>query len=148
MGSSKSHITYTPRSLLTRLIDQQELSEPPSDAISALKFAPNSSSRLLVSSWDRHVYLYDEHEGQPNQLVRKFEHRAPVLDVCFGKDDDEAFSVGLDWDVRRYVNFPEVLALRDCKVLTISQDRSHNWRAVHSLHPRSRRQVRRVQLRT
>ncbi|KAJ9669475.1 mitotic spindle checkpoint protein Bub3 [Coniosporium apollinis] len=81
--------------------NQHELAEPPSDAISALKFAPNSSSRLLVSSWDRHVYLYDEHEGQPNQLVRKFEHRAPVLDVCFGKDDDEAYSVGLDWDVRR-----------------------------------------------
>lgn len=30
-----------------------------------------------------------------------FEHRAPVLDVCFGEGEEEAFSAGLDWDVRR-----------------------------------------------
>ncbi|KAH0542259.1 hypothetical protein GP486_008652, partial [Trichoglossum hirsutum] len=29
------------------------------------------------------------------------EHRAPVLDVCFGKDDSEAFSAGLDGGVRK-----------------------------------------------
>lgn len=76
---------------------QIELSDPPTDAISALKFAPNSS-QLLVSSWDQHVYLYDAHDGR---LIRKFKHRAPVLDVCFGANDKEAFSSGLDWDVRK-----------------------------------------------
>jgi len=76
---------------------QIEFSDPPTDAISAVKFAPNSS-QLLVSSWDLHVYLYDAPDGR---LIRKFKHRAPVLDVCFGANDKEAFSSGLDWDVRK-----------------------------------------------
>lgn len=58
-----------------------------------------------MSSWDKNVYLYDTH-AEPDgdgagQLIQTFEHRAPVLDVCFGEDDNEAFSVGLDWDVRK-----------------------------------------------
>lgn len=54
-----------------------------------------------MSSWDRHVYLYDTVAEPGGKLLRKFEHRAPVLDVCFGRTDDEAFSCGLDWEVRR-----------------------------------------------
>ncbi len=37
------------------------------------------------------------------RLLNKIEHRAPVLDVCFGQDDNEAYTAGLDWDVRRFV---------------------------------------------
>ncbi|KAK3061881.1 hypothetical protein LTS18_005254, partial [Coniosporium uncinatum] len=73
----------------------QELPNPPADPISAVNFAPNSS-RLLVSSWDRNVYLYEV--GDTNHFVQKYEMRAPVLDVCFGEDDNEAFCGGLDWD--------------------------------------------------
>lgn len=80
---------------------QFELSKPPADAISAVKFAPGSSTRLLVSSWDRNVYLYDTHSEPGGTLIQTYEHRAPVLDVCFGEDDTEAFSGGLDWDVKR-----------------------------------------------
>lgn len=79
---------------------QFELSEPPSDAISAVKFAPSIPSRLLVSSWDRHVYLYDTSEGDTGALLLKVEHHAPVLDICFG-DDDTAYSAGLDCDVTK-----------------------------------------------
>lgn len=90
---------------LTPSTDQAELTPPPPDAISALNFGPGSSTKLLVSSWDKNVYLYDTHAepgGDGNgRLIRTYPHRAPVLDVCFGKDEDEAFSVGLDWDVRR-----------------------------------------------
>ncbi|KAI9705515.1 MAG: hypothetical protein M1836_006270 [Candelina mexicana] len=78
-----------------------ELANPPSDAVSALKFAPGSSTRLLVSSWDRHVYLYDALAGEGGTLIRKYEHRAPVLDICFGANEKEAYSAGLDWDVRK-----------------------------------------------
>lgn len=50
------------------------------------------------------MYLYDGITGDgQGQLVRKFEHRAPVLDVCFGADDNEAFSAGADWQVKKYV---------------------------------------------
>ncbi|KAI0394385.1 WD40-repeat-containing domain protein [Xylariaceae sp. FL0594] len=93
---------------------QYELAQPPNDAISAIVFAPSSPTRLLVSSWDKNVYLYDttqatssspppdaDPEGKKGALVRTFEHRAPVMDVCFGADDDEAFSAGLDWRVLR-----------------------------------------------
>lgn len=79
--------------------DQIELSDPPTDAISAVKFAPASPSTLLVSSWDKHVYVYNTQEGPSGRLLQRIEHRAPVLDVCFGEDDNTAFSAGLDWDV-------------------------------------------------
>ncbi|KAK4998039.1 mitotic spindle checkpoint protein Bub3, partial [Elasticomyces elasticus] len=68
---------------------QFELSDPPSDAISAIKFAPNTPTRLLVASWDKHIYLYDTHAQPGGRLIRKYEHRAPVLDVCFGANEDE-----------------------------------------------------------
>ncbi|RFU31174.1 hypothetical protein B7463_g5160, partial [Scytalidium lignicola] len=81
---------------------QTELSQPPSDAVSSLKFAPNSPTRLLVSSWDKFVYLYDiSGEEAGGKIIQKYEHRAPVLDVCFGADDNEAFSAGMDWQVKR-----------------------------------------------
>ncbi|KAE8448593.1 hypothetical protein EG329_009018 [Mollisiaceae sp. DMI_Dod_QoI] len=81
---------------------QFELSQPPTDAVSSLKFAPSSPTRLLVSSWDKHVYLYDtQDQDAGGKLIEKYEHRAPVLDVCFGADDNEAFSAGMDWQVKK-----------------------------------------------
>ena len=76
--------------------------QPPTDAISAIQYAP-TSLRLLVASWDKHVYLYDV-SSSGGHLLNKFEHRAPVLDVTFGEDDNEIFTAGLDWDVRRYLH--------------------------------------------
>lgn len=46
------------------------------------------------------MYLYDTAESE-GRLLQKFEYRAPVLDVCFGEDDKEAYTAGLDWDVRK-----------------------------------------------
>ncbi|GAM84477.1 hypothetical protein ANO11243_024730 [Dothideomycetidae sp. 11243] len=83
---------------------QYELAEPPTDVISAVKFAPNSDTRLLVSSWDRHIYLYETPsptQSNEGHLVLRVEHRAPVLDICFGEDDDIAYSAGLDQDVNQ-----------------------------------------------
>jgi cell cycle arrest protein BUB3 len=85
---------------------QFTVSSPPTDAISALKFSPvPESTRFVVSSWDKNVYLYDlrDENGQVGEgkLLQKFEHRAPVLDVCFGASEDELYSAGLDWDVRK-----------------------------------------------
>ncbi|ORY64989.1 mitotic checkpoint protein BUB3 [Pseudomassariella vexata] len=83
---------------------QFELAQPPNDAISSLVFAPQRSTRLLVSSWDKNVYLYDTHtDGADGHgtLVKSYEYRAPVMDVCFGADDNEAFTAGMDWQVLR-----------------------------------------------
>lgn len=78
---------------------QHELSEAPKDAISAIKFAP-TSLRLLVASWDKCIYLYDT-SLLGGQLLKRVEHRAPVLDVCFGENEDVAYTAGVDWDVRK-----------------------------------------------
>jgi cell cycle arrest protein BUB3 len=83
------------------LLGQFELAQNPSEPISSVKFSPTTPTRLLVSSWDRNVYLYDTHAEPGGKLLQKFEHRSPVLDVCFGRDDNEAFTCGLDWEVRR-----------------------------------------------
>ncbi|KAK3339203.1 WD40-repeat-containing domain protein [Neurospora tetraspora] len=81
---------------------QFEVSQPPSDVISAVVFAPDNTNRLLVSSWDRNVYLYEIAEGTEDAtLVNKFEHRAPILDVCFGANGNEAYTAGLDCSVKR-----------------------------------------------
>lgn len=43
------------------------------------------------------MYCYDVTKGpDENALIKSYEHRAPVLDVCFGDDDDEAFTAGMD----------------------------------------------------
>ena len=78
------------------------MSEPPTDAISALRFSPYPGShKFVVASWDKFVYLYEINDNKQCTLLKKFEHRAPVLDVCFGKDDNEIYTACLDWDVRR-----------------------------------------------
>jgi cell cycle arrest protein BUB3 len=81
---------------------QFEISSPPTDAVSSLKFAPDTPTRLLVASWDKHVYLYDTSDQEAGgKLIEKYEHRAPVLDVCFGANDNEAFTAGADWQVKK-----------------------------------------------
>ncbi|KAG6052922.1 hypothetical protein E4U17_005227 [Claviceps sp. LM77 group G4] len=81
---------------------QFELSPPPGDAVSAVAFAPNDSSKVLVSSWDNNVYCYQiVASDAQGTLINTIEHRAPVLDVCFGADDNEAFTASIDWTVSR-----------------------------------------------
>ena len=119
--------------------DQYELSDAPSDSISSLKFAPQTPTRLVVASWDKNVYLFDIQSG--GQVLRKYEHRAPVLDICYGDTDDVAFSGGLDWDVRRYL-----FAITNVNlVLTyISQAQSHNRRSRSPLLAHCRREIYRL----
>ncbi|KAL2024037.1 hypothetical protein VTK56DRAFT_272 [Thermocarpiscus australiensis] len=81
---------------------QFEVAQPPNDAVSSIVFAPDSPTRLLVSSWDKNVYLYEISNGaEAASLVGTFEHRAPVLDVCFGANQNEAFTAGMDRQVKR-----------------------------------------------
>jgi len=57
-----------------------KLNSAPEDGISAVRFAPNSSQFLLVSSWDCTVRLYDVND---NFMRMKYMHSTPVLDCCF-----------------------------------------------------------------
>ena len=97
-----SHIAHLYADLLTVISDQVPVPDPPSDAISALRFSPQpNSTRFAVASWDKHAYIYEVSDAKTISQIARFEHRAPVLDVCFGKDDDEIYTACLDWDVRR-----------------------------------------------
>ncbi|KAJ7519864.1 hypothetical protein O6H91_20G058900 [Diphasiastrum complanatum] len=75
----------------------RELSSPPTDGISNLRFS-NHSDHLLVSSWDSTVRLYD---ASVNILKGQFTHRGPVLDCCF-HDDASGFTGCADCTVRRF----------------------------------------------
>lgn len=50
------------------------------------------------------MYLYEIDDGDAASatLVKQYEHRAPVMDVCFGGSDSEAFTAGLDHRVTKY----------------------------------------------
>lgn len=71
---------------------EYKLNSAPDDAISSVKFGPNTNQFLLVSSWDTSVRLYDV---QANSLRHKYRHEFPVLDCCF-TDAVHAYSGGLD----------------------------------------------------
>lgn len=57
-----------------------KLKNGPTDGISAVKFGPNSSQFLLVSSWDSTVRLYDVIS---NNMRMQYNHPVPVLDCAF-----------------------------------------------------------------
>ncbi|KAL8554712.1 hypothetical protein ACS0TY_002774 [Phlomoides rotata] len=76
----------------------RELSNPPTDGISSLRFS-NHSDHLLVSSWDKTVRLYD---ASVNALRGEFVLGGAVLDCCF-HDDTSGFSACADHTVRRHV---------------------------------------------
>ncbi|KAH8696311.1 putative nuclear pore complex subunit [Talaromyces proteolyticus] len=114
--------------------NQVTVASPPSDAISALKFSSDpDSTRIVVSSWDKNVYLYDlrDENGQVGvgKLLQKFEHRAPVLDVCFGANEDEIITAGLDWDVRKIdvnTSTQTVLSTHEAGVKSVVYSKEHS----------------------
>lgn len=66
--------------MLIKSQTEYKLKSPPEDAISSVKFGPNTNQFLLVSSWDGSVRLYDV---MANSLRHKYSHDNPVLDCCF-----------------------------------------------------------------
>jgi WD40 repeat protein len=82
--------------------DQFSIPQPPDDAIASIQFSPHPDSlKFVVSSWDKHAYLYELSQGKSCTQIAKFEHRAPVLDACFGSDDNVIYTACLDMTVNR-----------------------------------------------
>ncbi|ORX49048.1 WD40 repeat-like protein [Hesseltinella vesiculosa] len=78
-----------------------EVSNPPSDGISAMSFSPQADF-LAASSWDNQVRIY---EVQPtgNTLAKAaYSHESPVLDVCWSKDGTKLVSGGADKAARLF----------------------------------------------
>ncbi|KAH0506617.1 Mitotic checkpoint protein BUB3 [Microtus ochrogaster] len=74
------------------------LNQPPEDGISSVKFSPNTSQFLLVSSWDTSVRLYDV---PANSMRLKYQHTGAVLDCAF-YDPTHAWSGGLDHQLKMH----------------------------------------------
>ncbi|KAJ1648756.1 mitotic spindle checkpoint protein Bub3 [Dispira simplex] len=75
-----------------------ELPDPPTDGISSVTFSPCEPNRLLVTSWDKTIRLYDVERPT---LLGQYQTAAGVLDACFaGQDSKRVFSGGLDPVVR------------------------------------------------
>ncbi|KAJ9604426.1 mitotic spindle checkpoint protein Bub3 [Cladophialophora chaetospira] len=124
---------------------QTPVPDLPVDAISALRFSPHiNSTRFAVASWDKHAYIYEVADAKTVNRIAKFEHRAPVLDVCFGKDDDEIYTACLDWDVRRIdvtSGSQTVLSTHDNGVRSVVYSKEHSlvvsaaWDSTVHIHP-------------
>lgn len=71
---------------------QSELSSPPQDGITAVRFAA-SSNALAVSSWDSTVRVYDVDANRPLAVAGT---GSPALGACFGRGDARAFAGLLD----------------------------------------------------
>jgi cell cycle arrest protein BUB3 len=78
---------------------ETELTSPPDDSVSCVKFCPNNEDSLLVTSWDSELRVYDV---ASNTSKCHFSHKAPVLSCCWGLDNKTAFSGGLDTWVRTF----------------------------------------------
>jgi len=74
-----------------------QLSTPPADGITNVVFGRHTPDSLLVSSWDNSVRLYNTTQ---NVQVHQYQHKAAVLDVCFGRTDSQCFSGSVDRSVR------------------------------------------------
>ncbi len=76
-----------------------ELNQPPGDGITCVTFSDIAgSNRLLVSSWDNTVRLYDVNQ---NSLLHMYSHQYAVLDCCF-REDSKSFSGGVDKSLKQF----------------------------------------------
>lgn len=106
-----------------------ELDNSPSDAISSVCFSPNDT-KLAVASWDRTISIYQRAEAGSEQAFTRetgVQCRAPVLDVCWGADEESIFCVGLDHDVRHIRGEEQdVLSTHDAASNKIAYSREHS----------------------
>ncbi|KFK41356.1 hypothetical protein AALP_AA2G119600 [Arabis alpina] len=74
-----------------------EFENPIEDAITKLRFSPESNN-LLVSSWDSHLRLYDVDKSS---LLVALYSPAALLDCCF-QNESTSFTSASDGLIRRY----------------------------------------------
>lgn len=77
-----------------------KLTNPPTDGITRVQFAPGSNSKLLVTGWDKTLRVYDVNH---NALLASHGVAAPILDAAWGADGTVIYSGAVDGAVRRCV---------------------------------------------
>ncbi|CAN6844053.1 unnamed protein product [Brassica oleracea] len=74
-----------------------EFQNPIEDAISKLKFSPESNN-LLIASWDSYLRLYNV---ESSSLILQLYSRAALLDCCF-ENESTSYTSGSDGFIQRY----------------------------------------------
>jgi cell cycle arrest protein BUB3 len=76
---------------------EREILAPPTDGVSCIRFSKSGNkNHLLVSSWDAVLRVYDG-----VRLRTKVELENPLLTCCYGLNETEAFTGGLDCIVKQ-----------------------------------------------
>lgn len=78
--------------------DRLEFENPIEDAVSRLRFSPQSNN-LLVASWDSYLRLYDV---ESSSLSLELNSQAALLDCCF-ENESTSFTSGSDGFIRRMI---------------------------------------------
>ncbi|CAK4082190.1 unnamed protein product [Aphanomyces euteiches] len=109
-------------------VEEIQLIPAPSDSISCVRFSPDTSDLLLVSSWDNTLSLYDV---PSNRLRLKAEVGNPLLSCTFGPDRTRAFSGGLhgavaQYDLEQNSTNPNVLGSHEKGVAHVRYSQSTN----------------------
>ena len=109
-----------------------ELPSPPPDVVSSLAFSSDSNT-LVVSSWsDSHgILVYTRSASSPPfELAKTITTDAPVLDLCFGADNNTIYYVGLDRAIHRQslsnVQDAEAIAQSSHATSKVAYSREHN----------------------
>ncbi|KAK4494500.1 hypothetical protein PRZ48_014798 [Zasmidium cellare] len=77
-----------------------EVPNPPSDAITSVRFSPDGNS-LLVSSWETTIQVYHRSD-EGYKHTTSIQCDGPILDVCWGADSSTFFAAGIDHEVAKY----------------------------------------------
>lgn len=74
------------------------------DSISKMMFVSRDDrSTLLISSWDKNLYIYDVIK---QKLIQKFDAGTALLSCASRQDQvDTYYSAGLDGNIRRFEQF-------------------------------------------
>jgi cell cycle arrest protein BUB3 len=110
---------------------ETELPQPPADGVTKVIFAHNSD-RLLASSWDRTLRLYN---ARQNHLMLSVDTKAAILDCCFNEDDTRAFSGGIDTDLLMTdlkTGTQSVLGSHEAAIKAVVFNRNHGVAATGS----------------
>lgn len=84
-----------------------EISSPPADSISRVRFAPRDDEHLLAAGWDGKIHVYNLADGQDRKLTTldsRDNEEFPILDATFTRSKAQILSTGLSkhlslWDV-------------------------------------------------
>lgn len=89
-----------------------ELTQPPTDAISGVRFSPDGAT-LLVSAWDSGVHIYRRSPDDGSfSFLRTFNLHGPILDVAWDTNSETFYVAGLDHDVSQFSIVTEAPAER------------------------------------